>query len=148
MSVLENVREQLKIDEGVVFEIYLCPKGLPTFGIGHLIVDGDPEFDQAIGTPVSETRVYEAFEKDFETHVEECRVMFDCFDELPDEVQEIIINMMFNLGRTRFELFKKFKAAIIENDWNEAANQMCDSRWYVQVGNRSKRLVARMREVI
>ena len=33
------------------------------------------------------------------------------------------------------------------DDWNEAADQMVDSRWYRQVGARAERLVERMRNV-
>ena len=41
---IEKLREQLEIDEGVVHEIYLDHLGYPTFGIGHLVTDDDPEY--------------------------------------------------------------------------------------------------------
>ena len=37
------------------------------------------------------------------------------------------------------------KAGVDARDWNRAADEMVDSRWYDQVTNRAKRLVARMR---
>ena len=37
------------------------------------------------------------------------------------------------------------KAGVDARDWNEAADQMVDSRWYTQVPNRARRLVSRMR---
>ena len=52
----EAVYEQLKIDEGVVNEIYLDHLGYPTFGVGHLVLESDPEHGQDVGTPVSEER--------------------------------------------------------------------------------------------
>ena len=57
----EAVFEQLKIDEGVVNEIYHDHLGYPTFGVGHLVLESDPEHGQALGTPVSEERVKECF---------------------------------------------------------------------------------------
>ena len=48
--------------------------------------------------------------------------------------------MLFNLGRDRFMKFKKLIAAVYEHNWAEAALQMEDSRWYGQVGRRSKEL--------
>ena len=45
-----NVFEQLKIDEGVVNEIYLDHLGYPTFGVGHLVLESDPEHGQEVGT--------------------------------------------------------------------------------------------------
>ena len=52
-----KLREQLKIDEGVKYEVYKDHLGYPTFGIGHLVVEGDDEYGQEVGTPVSEERV-------------------------------------------------------------------------------------------
>ena len=40
---VDKLRAQLEIDEGVVNKIYLDHLGYPTFGIGHLITDSDPE---------------------------------------------------------------------------------------------------------
>ena len=40
----KGVFEQLKIDEGVVYEVYLDHLGYPTFGVGHLVVKGDLEY--------------------------------------------------------------------------------------------------------
>jgi len=141
----QKVIDQLKIDEGVVNEIYLDHLGYPTFGIGHLILESDPEHGKDVGTPVSEDRVLEAFDHDLDITVNECRVLFPDFDEKLDEVQEILINMMFNMGRTRLSKFKKFIGALNDKNYNEAADQMMDSKWYHQVGNRSVRLVERMR---
>ena len=58
---IEKLREQLEIDEGVVHEIYLDHLGYPTFGIGHLVTDTDPEYGADVGTKVDETRCIEAF---------------------------------------------------------------------------------------
>ena len=144
---IEKLREQLKIDEGCVYEIYNDHLGYPTFGIGHLVIESDPENGQEIGTPVSESRVIEAFEQDVQTVLSDCAILYPDFDELPEEAQQIIANMMFNLGRPRLSAFKGMKAGVDSRDWNEAADQMVDSRWYRQVGARAERLVERMRNV-
>lgn len=142
---IDQLREELKIDEGVEYEIYLDHLGLPTFGIGHLVVEGDPEHGEPVGTPVSESRVNECFDKDVEIMLGECRKLYDDFDELPEEAQLIIANMMFNMGRPRLSKFKGMKAGVDARDWNRAADEMVDSRWYRQVTNRADRLVERMR---
>jgi len=46
----EAIFEQLKIDEGVVNEIYKDHLGYPTFGVGHLVLESDPEHGQEVGT--------------------------------------------------------------------------------------------------
>ena len=144
---IEKLREQLKIDEGCVYEIYNDHLGYPTFGIGHLVIESDPENGEEIGTPVSESRVIEAFEQDVETVLSDCSILYPDFDDLPEEVQQIVANMMFNLGRPRLSAFKGMKRGVDSQDWNAAADEMVDSRWYRQVGARAERLVERMRNV-
>ena len=61
---VDKLREQLKIDEGVKYEVYKDHLGYPTFGIGHLVVEGDEEMGKPVGTPVSEERVNSVFESD------------------------------------------------------------------------------------
>ena len=56
---VDQLKETLKVDEGVVYEIYNDHLGYPTFGIGHLVLEGDPEHGASVGTPVSEDRVDE-----------------------------------------------------------------------------------------
>jgi lysozyme len=143
---IDKLREELKEDEGCKYEIYLDHLGLPTHGIGHLITEWDEEYEKKVGTEVSEERVNECFAKDVETVLEDCKVLYSNFDELPEEVQLILANMMFNMGRTRLSKFKKLKLAVDDEDWMEASIQMEDSRWYKQVPNRAERLCKRMRE--
>lgn len=144
----ESVYEQLKIDEGVVYEVYNDHLGYPTFGVGHLITESDPEHGCSEGTPVSEERVAEAFEQDLNISIRECLVLYgERWFDFPDEVKEILVNMMFNLGRPRLSKFKNMKAALDKNDWVTAAAEGRDSRWYYQVGNRSERLMTRLENV-
>jgi lysozyme len=144
---IEKLREQLKIDEGCVYELYNDHLGYATFGIGHLVTESDPEHGSDIGTEVSESRVVEAFEQDVQTVLSDCAILYPDFDELPEEAQQVIANMMFNMGRPRLSGFKGMKRGVDARDWNEAADQMVDSRWYRQVGARAERLVERMRNV-
>jgi len=142
---IDQLRKELEVDEGVKYEIYNDHLGYPTFGIGHLVIDTDPEYGQEVGTPVSEDRVAEAFDKDVTTVIADCEVLYPDFDELPEECQLIIANMMFNMGRPRLKQFKGMKRGVDSRDWNAAADEMIDSNWYRQVPNRAGRLVKRMR---
>ena len=144
---IDKLREEIAYDEGSVNEIYLDHLGLPTFGIGHLVIDSDPEYGQPVGTPVSEDRCNEAFDNDVQTVISDCNILYPDFDELPEEVQRIIANMMFNMGRPRLSKFKGMKRGVDARDWNAAADEMVDSNWYRQVTKRADRLVERMRAV-
>tara|TARA_S200000501_G_scaffold123345_1_gene116394 strand:+ start:1349 stop:1792 length:444 start_codon:yes stop_codon:yes gene_type:complete len=142
---LQRLREDLEIDEGVKHEIYLDHLGYPTFGIGHLVLDTDPEHGQPVGTAVSNDRVIEAFESDLVGVMSDCKRLYPDFEDLPEEAQQVIANMMFNMGRPRLSKFKGMKRGVDARDWNIAADEMVDSRWYRQVTNRADRLVQRIR---
>ncbi len=142
---IDKLREELAYDEGVVHKVYLDHLGLPTFGIGHLIRESDPEHGAEVGTPISDDRVVEAFEQDIQTVLSDCDKLYSDFSSLPEEAQLIIANMMFNLGYPRLSKFKGMKRGVDARDWNAAADEMVDSRWYRQVTKRADRLVDRMR---
>jgi lysozyme len=144
---IERVQKQLELDEGVEHRIYLDHLGYPTFGIGHLITKNDPEFGDEPGTPITPERVATAFKADLAIAENECRVLYKFWEELPEEAQEILVNMMFNLGRPRLAKFKKMNLALEMGDWKEAALEGRDSRWYNQVGNRAERLMVRLENV-
>tara|TARA_E500000178_G_scaffold23057_1_gene21374 strand:+ start:141 stop:581 length:441 start_codon:yes stop_codon:yes gene_type:complete len=144
---IEKLRKQLEIDEGVKYEIYNDHLGLATFGIGHLVIPTDEEHGKPLGTRISEERVRECFDRDVQSVLRDCKLLYKDFDELPEEVQQIVANMMFNMGYGRLSKFKGMKAGVDAKDWNKAADEMVDSRWYQQVTNRAQRLVDRMRQV-
>ena len=144
---IEQLREELKIDEGVKYEIYLDHLGLPTCGIGHLIQSTDPEHGLEVGTKVDEERVNELFDEDIQVTIQECKYLYNDFDDLPEEAQRIIANMMFNLGRPRLSRFLKMKQHVDNRDFVSASEEMKNSKWYRQVTNRAQRLVERMQNV-
>ena len=142
---IEKLRQEIEADEGNVNEIYLDHLGLPTFGIGHLVRDTDPEHGQPVGTPVSEERVNSCFDNDIQGTITDCKNLFGNFDDLPEEAQLILCNMMYNLGYTRLSKFSKLRGSISIMDFTESANQMYDSKWRTQVPNRAERLINRMK---
>ena len=101
--------------------------GYPTFGIGHLITDSDPEYGLEVGTEIGEERVNDVFEQDIKTVIDDCENEYVFFNDLPEEAQHIVANMMFNMGKPRMQKFLKFKVALAEHNWEKAAIEMEDS---------------------
>lgn len=144
----EKLIEQLKYDEGVMHEIYNDHLGYPTFGVGHLVLKDDEEYGRPVGTPVSSERVDECLKRDIETCILECGTLYgNRFYEWPDEVQQILANMMFNMGRPRLSKFIRMNAALEEGLWTQAAVEGRDSKWYRQVRKRAERLMTRLENV-
>ncbi|WAR01601.1 ENLYS-like protein, partial [Mya arenaria] len=146
-SQMQSLKEQLKIDEGVKYTIYKDSLDKLTFGIGHLITKNDPEYGKPVGTPVSEERVDAVFKTDVAEAVKLTQSIYNpgC-QTWPGEVKEIMVNMAFNLGGN-LKKFTNLKTALDDRNWQKAADEMKDSRWYTQVGKRAVRLVERMRNV-
>ena len=142
-----KLRDELKIDEGVKYEIYLDHLSLPTLGVGHLIKDTDPENGLPVGTKIEEERVNELFDEDIQVTIQECKYLYNDFDDLPEAAQRIIANMMFNLGRPRLSRFLKMKQHVDNRDFVSASEEMKNSKWYRQVTNRAQRLCDRMANI-
>jgi lysozyme len=144
---INKLREQLKIDEGVKYEVYDDHLGYKTFGIGHLITTKDEEYGAIIGTIVSEKRVNAVFDTDVNTYIDEAKKVFGNLEEMPQEAQQVIVNMCFNMGSPRLSQFKKFIKAIHDEDWATASVEMLNSKWAKQVGERANRLSDRIKAI-
>lgn len=145
-ELMDVVKEDLIRHEGYVTEIYLDSENLPTFGIGHLVTEEDMEHTWPVGTPVTDERILDVFKKDCEDAYVDACCLFLNFESLPFAVQRVCVNMAFNLGRNRLSKFKNMIRYVNEGNYVMAANEMIDSKWYSQVGRRSKELVDIMKD--
>jgi len=150
---LKRLMRQLEIDEGRSLKVYLDTKGLPTVGIGHLIKETDPPEIRSlkVGDSITKEQLQSLFEGDLAIAISDFNIIFPDRETLPAEVQEIIINMLFNMGRARLLKFKDLIAAVYVRDWAKAADEMVDSKWYRELEHlksmRAKRLVSQMRSM-
>lgn len=83
--------------------------------------------------------------------VEVCDAIKDYYDifgfdpDINEVRQRALVNMIFNLGKQGVKNFRKMCAAIYAKDWDKAAEEAKDSKWYNQVGRRSRRIVEELR---
>jgi lysozyme len=143
---IDKLIQELILDEGYKYETYEDHLGFLTLGVGHLVLDTDPEINQPVGTPVSEERVLECLNNDIETVCNELDRNMPWWKELGDEKMRVLANMCFNLGITRLLKFRKFLAALEAGDFETAGEEMIDSKWATQVGARATRLQRRIKE--
>jgi len=127
-------KEQIKIDEGFKGNVYQCTAGANTIGYGR-------NLDQ---NPLTEEEADYLLENDLKKVVKQCQ-RFAFYQNLKPERRAVIINMVFNLGLSRFNKFKKLQAALFIEDYEAASREMLDSNWAVQVGKRADRLAKTMR---
>ena len=136
--------KELMLDEGYKQEIYADPLGHLTFGVGHLITKNDEEYEQEAGTPVTKERIEECLEQDIKIVLNELDLKEPWWRSLDDNRQRVVANMCFNLGHPRLSKFKKFIYAMQTSQWEKAAEEMMDSKWATQVGERAIRLKDRV----
>lgn len=118
--------------EGRVNHVYTCPAGYKTIGVGHR-VRSDEDF-----TYLNDFEISELLQKDVKIAYFDAREIFGQFYSYPKEVRLILVDLAFNLGRPRLSLFVKTIAAIEDRDWQRAAAELKDSRWYLQTGDRAR----------
>jgi len=142
---LIKLQDEISKDEGIKYETYRCSLGHLTGGIGHLITEWDEEiYSGPVGTAIPTEQVNDWFAKDIGTTIKDCNLLFSQFNNLPDEIQHVLANMCFQLGRPRLSKFKNMIAAVEDLDWVRMADEMEDSNWYRQTPNRAQRLITKV----
>lgn len=140
---LELIKNRIKINEGFKNTVYYCSQNVATIGFGHALKDGDDfvegvEYDKAI--------LEELFEQDFAVAVKGADQIIKENDlVLPDIAYEIIVEMVYQLGKPRTSKFKKMIAALKDHQFQTAADEMISSRWYTQTPQRCSKLAGFMR---
>jgi len=151
---VKELYEEISSDEGKVLHAYLCSELHATIGIGHKILDTDPEKELDIfginweevpdDQHITEDRCYILFQEDVQIAISGCMKIYNSWDDLPQEVQHILVNMCFQLGQRGLSNFNQMGKAIEESDWEKASVEMMDSRWAKQTPQRAERLKNRM----
>ena len=138
---MEDVKQRIKEHEGFRDTVYSDSLGFATIGYGHLVLPTD-NFVEGVTYPKEQLEAI--FEKDFQIALTSANELVDGLD-LNYIAKGVIVEMCFQLGKPRVMKFKKMWAALRNNDFEEAANQMIDSAWHKQTTSRCESLAATMR---
>ena len=131
MSLLSSVI----VHEGFSRYIYLDSVGVRTVGFGRNLDD------RGISREEAEMLLL----NDLETSTKEAK-KFEFYENLTsNNRRDVIVEMLFNLGLTRFKEFKKTIGYINQANYSAAADEMLDSRWAKQVGQRALTLSNKFR---
>ena len=141
IELTDSLKDRVRIHEGIRTTMYLDSLGKATIGIGHLIKPHERE-RYAEGVEISMDEVEELFEMDLnraaagaESLIEEC-----IGHDLPPHVEEVILEMVYQLGTQGVRNFAKMWKAMRVKDWKTAASEMKDSRWHKQTTKRCESL--------
>ena len=139
---MSRLLESVKKHEGYRNKVYLDTLGKRTVGVGHLCVEDFWEDDKEY----EEKFLMTILEHDLETAIKGAKDLMSengCMD-IDEVAEEIIIEMIFQLGKTGVSKFKNMWKHLSALEYSDAASEMLDSRWAKQTPNRAQGMSAQM----
>ena len=140
----DRLLKSVKEHEGYRTKVYLDTLGKRTVGYGHLCVEDHWEDDKEYEWGYLE----EILHKDLREAIagaDELIEQHNCKD-LEGQAKEVVVEMIFQLGKTGVSKFKKMWEALSEYNYIGASFEMLDSKWANQTPNRAKKMAALMKE--
>ena len=142
---MDRLKDSVKQHEGYRNKVYLDTLGKRTVGVGHLCVEDFWEDDKEY----EESFLMEILQKDLQQAIRGARSLMEdhgCAD-IDEQAEEILIEMVFQLGMTGVSKFKNMWKALAELNYDGASYEMLDSRWAKQTPNRAKAMAKTMKEI-
>lgn len=133
---IEKLRQSLILHEGLELKPYKCTADALTIGVGRNL--------DSVG--ISSDEAMMLLDNDLDRCIDELDRRLPGWRSHNDARQNVLIEMVFNLGMPRFLSFKKMHEALKQRDYSAAAAEMLDSRWERQVKQRAHTLASIMRD--
>ena len=130
---MDKLMDELIRDEGLRLKVYLDSEGIETIGVGRNLQKG-----------ITRDEAMFLLNNDIRFAIQEA-MTFPWYEKLTEQRKRVIVNMIFNLGLTRFSGFKNTIRYLEMGDYEAASEEMLDSKWARQVGVRATRLSDMMR---
>ena len=135
---MEHLIKAVKESEGFRDRVYKCTEGFDTIGYGFAVKDLVMDED------IAEMILY----KKLAILAEKVCDKFPFVKDLPQEAQDVVYEMCYQLGIGGFSKFKKTIQFLRLGDYKACSEEMLDSRWAKeQTPNRAKRLSDIIREI-
>lgn len=130
----EQLKAMLIRQEGLKLKPYRDSVGKLTIGVGRNLED--------VGINEQESMLM--LDNDIARSVTDAHT-FQWFHTLDSVRQDVLVDMIFNIGLQRVHGFVKMLAALADGNWEIAANELLDSKYAHQVGNRALELAKMIR---
>ena len=127
---MPNLIEQIKESEGFRPTVYKCTEGYDTIVYGFAIKDlvlSEDICDMILERKVAELKL-------------RIQQKFPFYDDMAQAVQDVVVEMCYQMGVSGFSKFKKTIDHLMRKDYKAASEEMLDSRWAKQTPNRAKKL--------
>ena len=132
--------EELRRDEGVRYSPYLDSVGVKTVGVGHNLEVHPLDLTY----PLTDEQVDKILADDLVRVFSGLDRKIGWWRNLSYARQRVLANMAFNLGVDGLLGFRRMILAVDRGHYDQAAQEMLNSKWAKQVFNRSIRLAEMM----
>ena len=140
---MDRLLDSVKKHEGYRNKVYLDTLGKRTVGVGHLCVedwwDDNVEYEEKF--------LMDILQKDLQESIRGARELMEehgCKD-IDEKAEELLIEMVFQLGRTGVSKFRNMWKCLSELNYVGASFEMLDSKWAKQTPNRAKAMAEQMK---
>ena len=122
MRDLDNLKEMIVKHEGHEPRVYKCPNGFDTIGYGFAIKD--LFMDKEIADLILDKHIRAIL-----ANIEANDDWDDWFWDKPQNVKEVLINMIYQIGFSGVRKFRKTIQYIKDDSFLLAGEEMLDSKW-------------------
>jgi lysozyme len=143
------LKDMIKRHEGLRLKPYPCSQGAMTIGYGWNLSNPLPESVASylrVNGEITEDIADKLLNISIDAATRQAWAIFPQFGGFTERRQMTLIDFIFNVGAGGALKFKKALAAIQEGDWNKAADEFQDSKWFKQVGDRGPEITGMIRE--
>lgn len=147
--------DMIALNEGVKPKVYRDSEGHRTIGVGFNLEDASNRKilkkegininELFNGKELSDREIKTLYNHSLTQAFNDAQKFDKGFAKRPEPVKKAIVDMSFNLGLTKLNKFKKMREGLKANDYNVAADEMVDSKWFRQIKSRGPRTVGLMR---
>jgi len=140
---MDRLLESVKKHEGYRNKVYLDTLGKRTVGVGHLCVedwwDDNVEYEEKF--------LMDILQKDLQESIRGARELIEEYGckDIDEKAEELLIEMVFQLGRTGVSKFRNMWKCLSELNYVGASFEMLDSKWAKQTPNRAKAMAEQMK---
>ena len=122
MTDLDNLKEMIARHVGYEPRVYKCTNGYDTFGYGFAIKD--LYMNKEVADLILDQKIQEMLKR-----ILSDKDWGEWFSEKPQHIQEVLINMIFQIGFSGVKKFRKTIQYIKDDNFLLASEEMLDSKW-------------------
>jgi len=153
----ETIKKEIRANEGFREKTYADPIHkwkVPTVGYGFSLKEAHVQkalkeagvnISNINNVVLNKQQAEKALDILLNQAIKDARALFPNYDSLPFIPKKLMTDMSYNLGKPKLSGFTELRKAIAANDFNKAADEMKNSKWYRDVKSRGVRMVDEMR---